>query len=237
MIREYHKRISSRLGREMELLQFGGGGLPVVVFPTSSNRFFEFEDQGMVAALADQIEAGKLQLFCVDSVDTESWYNRAAPPHQRIHRHMQYEQYLVEELVPFIRERNADPRLVAFGCSFGGYHAVNIALRHPDLITGFVSLSGIFDLTNFLGGHYDQDCYYHLPTHYIPNLNDPWYFDRFRRNTYLLASGWDDHCLRENQKLDWVMNEKGIAHQLHIWDTLNCHDWPTWQRMAREYLR
>ena len=80
MNREYHKWFSPRLGREMELLVFGYGGLPVLVFPTSGGRFFEFEDRGMVAALTDRLKSGGLQLFCVDSVDNESWYNRQVPP-------------------------------------------------------------------------------------------------------------------------------------------------------------
>ncbi|MGA3081308.1 MAG: alpha/beta fold hydrolase [Terracidiphilus sp.] len=236
MVREYHKAYSARLGREMELLIFGHAGLPVAVFPTSCGRFYEFEDRGMVAALAPKIEAGQLQLFCVDSVDMESWYNRTAAPRARIARHMRYEESLIHEVLPLIRQKNPDPSLVALGCSFGGYHAANIALRHPDLFTGFVSLSGAFDLTNFLYGYYDQDCYYNLPTHYLPNLSDPWYLDRFRRARYVLATGWDDQCLAQNQKLDAILNGQQIPHQFHVWNAQNSHDWPTWQRMAREYL-
>ncbi len=173
MVREYHKWHSSRLGREMEMLVFGHAGLPVVVFPTSGGRFFEFEDRGLIGALSGKIDAGRLQVFCVDSVDNESWYNKQVSPRWRIARHVQYEEYLLNEVVPLIRQKNADPHLVSLGCSFGGYHAVNIALRHPDIFSGFLSMSGAFDLTNFLQGYYDQDCYFNLPTHCLPNLSDP----------------------------------------------------------------
>lgn len=236
MYREYFKARSSRLGREMELLIFGYAGLPVLVFPTSGGRFFDFEDHGMIEALADRIDAGGLQLFCVDSVDSESWYNHKLLPRLRLARHKLYEEYLLREVLPFLRSRNSDPRLQAMGCSMGGYHAVNLALRHPDLFTGFVSLSGVFDLTGFLEGYYDEDCYFHLPTHYLPNLSDPWYLDRFRRSEYLLATGWDDQCLGANQDLHRILSEKGIAHEFHVWDAENSHDWPAWQRMARQYL-
>jgi esterase/lipase superfamily enzyme len=236
MVREYHKGFSNSLGREMEMLIFGHAGLPVMAFPTSCGRFYDFEDRGMVSALSDKIDAGHLQLFCVDSVDAESWYNRTAAPRSRIERHMLYEEYLIHEVVPLIRERNRDPQLAALGCSFGGYHAVNIALRHPDLFAGFVSLSGAFDLTSFLGGYYDQSCYFNLPLHYLPNLSDPWFLGRFRSSSYVLATGWDDQCLGQNQELDRIMSDGGIPRQFHIWDALNSHDWPTWQRMAREYL-
>jgi len=236
MVREYHKLHSSSLGREMELLVFGHSGLPIVVFPTSCGRFFEFEDREMIAALSGKIAAGEVQIYCVDSVDDESWYNRRVLPRQRIARHMQYEAYVLSEVVPLVRSKNNDPRLLALGCSFGGYHAVNIALRHPDVFTGMLSFSGAFDLSSFFDGYCDKDCYFNLPTYYLPRLSDPWFLNRYKNNTCVLATGWDDHCLTQNQNLDRILNEKDIPHQFYVWDADNSHDWPTWRRMVREYL-
>ena len=220
----------------MEVLIFGHGGTPVVVFPTSSGRFYDFEDRGMVGALAEKIESGRLQLFCVDSVDSESWYNRPAHPRLRIARQKQYDEYIRREIVAFIRRRNVEPQLIAAGCSFGGYHAANTALRHPDAFTGFVSMSGVFDLSGFLSGYYDRECYVQLPTHYIPRLTDPAYLDRILLGKYILATGRDDQCLAANQSFGRILAEKAIPHQLYIWESENSHDWPTWQRMAQHYL-
>ncbi len=236
MQREYHRWFSPRLGRDMELLAFGHGGVPAIVFPSSQGRFFEFEERGMVASVAHKLEQGELQLFCVDSIDGESWYNRDVPPRWRIARQVQYESYLWEEVRPLIRQKNSDAHLITIGCSFGGYHAVNLALRHPDEVTGFLSMSGAFELSGFLHGHYDDDCYFHLPSHYLANLTDGWYLDRYRQNTYVLATGWDDQCLENNRSLAHLLSTKGIPHQLMIWDTWNSHDWPTWQQMASLYL-
>lgn len=236
MNREYLKWFTPRLGREMELLVFGHGGLPVVVFPTSGGRFFEFEDRGMLAAVGGKIESGALQLFCADSIDAESWYNRNAAPRQKIARHLQYEDYLLQELVPLVRARNRDPRLIAAGCSFGGYHAVNLALRNPELFTGFLSMSGAFDLSGFLRGYYDSDVYFHTPPHFLANLDDPRILGLLRRSSYTLATGCDDHCLDENRRLAALLQAKAVPCRLEVWDAWNSHDWPTWQSMAQRYL-
>ncbi len=106
MNREYHKGYSSELHRDMELLIFGHAGTPLLVFPTSQGRFFEYEDRGMIGVLAPKIDAGEVQLFCPDSVDSESWYNKSVHPRVRVLRHLQYERYILHELLPFLRSKN-----------------------------------------------------------------------------------------------------------------------------------
>lgn len=220
----------------MEMLSFGHSGLPVLVFPTSCGRFFEFEDRGMVDAVLEKLEHGNIHLFCVDSVDAESWYNRAVPPRWRIARHMQYEQYLIEEVLPVIRNQNPTPSLAAIGCSFGGYHAANIAFRHPGIFQSMLSLGGAFNPVNFLSGYYDDDCYFNIPLHYLSNLNDPQLLDQLRRNTYVLATGVHDQCWNANEELARVLRDKSIPVRLDVWGDNTGHDWPWWQRMLQEYL-
>src|SRR5690348_18436398 len=106
MQRDYIKEYSHSLGRDMELLHFGHAGTPVLVFPTSMGRFYQWEDFGLVGHMAPRIEAGWLQLWCVDSVDGESFYNKAAPPMDRARRHLAYERYLIDEVLPAIRWPN-----------------------------------------------------------------------------------------------------------------------------------
>jgi esterase/lipase superfamily enzyme len=238
MKREHHKWFSKVLGREMELLTFGHDGLPVIVFPTSQGRFYEFEDRGMVGAMAEGLEGGRVQLFCVDSVDGESWYNRGVPPRWRIARQVQYEQYVLREVVPFLRERNGRPHLATLGCSFGGYHAVNMALRHPYVFTGCLAMSGAYDMKKlgFLNGYYDDDVYFNLPMDYLPNLSDEWLLGQMRRNTYVLATGVHDQCWNDNERLAAVMRARGIPVRLDVWGENAGHDWPWWQRMVQAYL-
>lgn len=236
MRRDYRKWYSPSLGREMELLVFGDQGLPVVVFPTSCGRFFEFEDRGMVGTVEDKIGRGEIQLFCVDSVDGESWYNRDVGARWRIARQVQYEHYLMDEVIPLVRGLNWNRQMATMGCSFGGYHAANFALRHPDVFTACLSMSGQFDMTSFLQGYYDDDVYFQTPLHYLRNQNDGWYFERYRRNTYILATGVEDQCWESNERLAECMRDRGIPVRLEVWGDRTGHDWPWWQKMMRAYL-
>lgn len=236
MRREYHRWYSPILGRDMELLEFGHSGMPVVVFPTSRGRFFDYEDRGMIAATAWKYEQGLLHAFCVDSVDAESWYNYAASPQHRVWRHNQYERYILEEVLPFIRCRNSAQGLAVTGCSFGGYHAVNIALRHPDVITHCISMGGAFDLKMLMGGYYDREFYFHQPLDYLPNLNDGWYWERYQSLCLVLATGENDICLPDNLRLAEVLRQKSIPHWLDVWGNGAGHDWPWWQQMAVKFF-
>ena len=96
--RDYIKEYSHSLGRDMELLHFGHAGRPLLVFPTSMGRFYQWEDFGLIGGLSDFIESGAVQLICVDSVDGESWYAKDRPVADRVRRHLQYEAYIVDEI-------------------------------------------------------------------------------------------------------------------------------------------
>ena len=86
MNREYHKWWSDRLQRDMELLVFGHAGAKVLIFPSRLGRFYEYEKLGLVNTLKHKIEQGWLQLYCIDSIDAESFYCDWAHPHGRIQR-------------------------------------------------------------------------------------------------------------------------------------------------------
>jgi len=236
MQREYKKEYSHELGREMESLVFGHGGQPILVFPSSMGRFFEYEDSGMIGALAGKIEAGQLQVFCPDSIDGESWYNKGAHPGSRIWRHVQYERYILHEYMNFVRWKNCAPQIAVTGCSFGGYHALNFSMRHPDLVLACVTMSGSFDIRSFLDGDYDDNVYFNNPSDYLANMSDDWYLSRYRQMKIVLGTSDWDMCLDANIKMDAIMSAKRIPHWLDIYGDNSKHDWPLWQRMAGKYF-
>ncbi|MFN7925430.1 MAG: alpha/beta hydrolase-fold protein [Bryobacteraceae bacterium] len=236
MNREYHKWHSACLAREMELLVFGHSGRPVLVFPTSMGRFWDFEDRGMIAALAPAIEAGALQAFCLDSVDAESWYATRSAPRSRVMRHEQYEAYVIEEAIPFARQRSTALRVSVAGCSFGGYHAINFALRHPEYVDLALSMGGAFDIRQFLDGYFDEICHRNCPPDFVPGLERERLDQCHDHVSLILATGEADICLGENVCLSRILHERGVRHELDIQGSGAAHDWPWWQQMARKYL-
>jgi esterase/lipase superfamily enzyme len=236
MRRDYHNWYSTRLDRQMELLAFGHAGNPLLVFPTSRARFFEYEDNGMIDAVSGKIQSGDLQVFCVDSVDGESWYNRAIHPHERVMRHIAYEDYVLFEVAPLMKGLSGRERVGVTGCSLGGYHALNFAFRHPDLVSSCVSMSGAFDMKMFMDGYYDNDFYFNNPVDYVPNVTDPWFLDWYRQMQIVLAAGDHDICLGENFRMAHILGTRGIGHSLDVWTGGERHDWPLWRRMALKFF-
>lgn len=236
MAREYFRWYSQQLQRDMELLMFGHGGRPMVVFPTSMGTFFEYEDRGMVEALAPKIDAGEVQLFCVSTVDTETFYADHLHPRQRIDRYLAWERYLVEDIVNFVRHRNGSSTMGVTGCSFGAFHAFLMALRHPDVFTSCVTMGGAFDLKRFLDGYTDMDAYLLSPPDFLPGLGDEWFLSRMRANKWVLVTGENDICRQQTEAAAAMLGAKGVPHSLHVWGHGSIHDWPEWVKMASAYI-
>jgi len=231
--RDYIKEYSPSLGRDMEILHFGHAGRPLLVFPTSMGRFYQWEDFGLVGALTDFIESGSYQLICVDSVDGESWYARDKAPADRVRRHLQYESYIVNEVLP---RMPGTGQAVACGASFGALHALLLAARYPTRVGGYIGLSGAYDTRRWLDGYHDDNVYYTNLIEFLPGLNDDAYLGPMRaQHPKVIATGSDDANVEDSRRLAGLLQSKGIAVGLDIWPGW-AHDWPYWKDMMRRYL-
>ena len=231
MERQYLHGWSPSLGREMELLHFGHAGQPVLVFPTSMGRFYQWEDFGMVGLLARRLAAGRLSLWCLDSVDGESWYSEDRPPDERVSRHLQYERYVIEEVLPHLPDL---PVLV--GSSFGAFHAVLFCLRHPERFRGWIGLSGLYDNSRFLDGFHSDETYCTNPLAFLPGLADERHLAPLRAMSLkVVATGTDDPNVGDSVALAQRLEAKEIEVRLDLWPGWQ-HDWPYWYRMLDQYL-
>ncbi|SDS70541.1 Esterase/lipase superfamily enzyme [Mucilaginibacter mallensis] len=242
MNREYHIWYSSRLQRNMELLVFGHGGRAVLMFPTRMARFYDYENWGIVNALRDRICKGELQLFCVDSIDAESFYNQWVHPSVRINRYIQYEQYILHEVLPFMRSKNGNDNFEVAGCSMGAYHAVNMAMKHPSLFKKVVGMSGRYDLSkqmqdfrDLFDGYHDENIYFNMPRQFVPNLHDCCNLDAIRDMEIVLAIGETDPFISDNKDFSHLLCDKGIPNQLYVWGCY-AHRPKYWRHMVQLYL-
>jgi esterase/lipase superfamily enzyme len=239
MLVEHHGWDSPRLGRGMGIQVYGHYGSPLLVFPTSGGDEYEYAGQGMIAALAHHIDAGRVKFFCVNSVNNDSWYNKQAHPRHRSYRQAMYDAYIANEVVPFIYEHCRTPGvpITTTGSSFGAYHAANTLFKHPDLFRRCLALSGVYDLRRFMDGDYDDNFYFNNPVDYLAGLSDPWYLQQLNQDDIHLVTGtgpFEDSG--PTYRLSEVLRARGINHCLDNWGAEGGHDWPYWKRQMNEYI-
>ncbi len=242
MRREYVNWWSDNLDKKMELIVFGDFGFPYIVFPTSKGRFFEWEDYGMIHALKEKIENKIIKLYCIDSIDKESWYAFHHQPPLRLKRHLQWEDYIIKEVIKFIRKdcRDENIPIGATGASFGAYHAVNFFFKHPSLFKKILAMSGIYDIRFLLHGYHDMDVYYNNPIEFIPNLSDESILSQLRQSLKInLVTGtgaWEENAVSSSKNLSDILNARNIHHNLYVWGPEVEHHWYWWKKQAEMYL-
>jgi esterase/lipase superfamily enzyme len=185
--------------------------------------------------MARRIDEGWLQLWCVDSVDGESFYDKEKAPQERAARHLAYERYLVDEVVPAIRAENAVDFLVTVGASFGAFHALALVTRRPDIARKAIGLSGAYDVSRWLGGLREGDAYFVNPLAFLPYLGDERYLEPLRNAEIVVATGREDQNVEESRRIVALLQEKGVPATLHLWDGWS-HDWPYWKEMVDMFL-
>jgi esterase/lipase superfamily enzyme len=236
---EHHGWHSPRVGRPMGIRVYGHYGHPLLVFPTSGGDEREYEGQGMVAALGHHIDAGKVKLVCVNSVNNQSWYDKGAHPRHRSFMQAMYDAYIADEVVPFIYEQCQTPGLpiTTTGASLGAYHAANSLFRHPNVFRRCLALSGVYDIRRFMDGDYDDNTYFNNPVDYVSNLSDPWYLHHLAQDDIRLVTGtgpWEDS--RATYRFSGILHARGINHSVDDWGPEGGHDWPYWKRQMNEYI-
>jgi len=241
-MRRRHEMLPSRaMGRRVHVWCYGHWGAPLLVLPTAAGFAHEWEAQGMLDAIRDLIDDARLKLYCPESNIAETWTNKEAPLEHRAARHRAYEEFLISELIPWIRADcgSTEMRLAITGASFGGFYAANFALKYPEIFHYALCMSGRYDLTEFTGGASNQDVYFNNPMAFVPNLGGE-ALERIRLNTHLaLVCGqgpWEEGCIEETHRLADLLAAKGISHERDIWGHDVSHGWAWWQRQARLHL-
>lgn len=230
---------SPRLEKEMPIAVYGHYGFALLMIPTASADYLEYERYHLIDTLRPFIEQGKLKIFSINSVNNESWMNNELPPRQKSVRHQQFNSYVFEEVVPFIKNATSSHTpIITCGASFGALHSMNLFLKKPDLLSGVIALSGVYDLTEYTHGYFDDDVYFNSPQHYIPNLTDHSVLEQIRRSNHLRIFSGSGPYEAPNAARSFasLLYNKGINYELDIWGSEWPHDWNTWLTVLPHYV-
>jgi esterase/lipase superfamily enzyme len=238
MERQLTSWYSPSLGREMPIAMYGHYGFALLMVPTAAADYLEYERFQLMDHLVPFVDAGKVKVFSVNSINTESWLNKQMEGAHKAIRQNQFNDYIYNEVVPFIKNNTSpDTPIIVTGASFGALHSMNLFLKRPDLINGAIAMSGVYDLTEYTEGYYDEQVYYNSPIHYIPNLNDHYTLEQIRRGKLIMATGQGSYEDPEaNRRFSSVLHTKSIPHELDLWGHDVTHDWPTWRKMLPHFL-
>ena len=232
---------SPALGRRAHVWCFGDVGTPVIVFPSNAGVAHEWQQSGMVDALGRHLARGGMKLYCPESNISVS-FSGEGPLCARMERHRQYEHFILETLVPFIREdcRAPQARMVATGCSMGAMYSALFALKFPEVFKSALCMSGRYRGASYIkGGGYSDELYFNDPLAFVPNLEGA-ALERVRRQTHLtLVVGrgpFENNCIPETIELGSWLHKKGIPNHLALWGHDSRHDYTWWRRQAAHYL-
>lgn len=237
---EYIREYSPILDREVEFKRYGYSGKPVLVFPSQDGDCNQYESFGMIDVLSDFIEQGRIQVFCVGSVDLESWSDLNGNPRYRIEMQEKWFEHICYEMVPRIQYISWRSDIIVTGCSMGGAHAGILFFRRPDLFDTLISLSGEFDARMFFGNYMDDLVYNNSVVDFLRDM--PWdhpYLNLYRQKNIIICIGqgaWEGELLPSNRELDRILCEKQVPAWFDYWGFDVAHDWPWWRIQIRYFM-
>jgi esterase/lipase superfamily enzyme len=237
MNRQYIKLPSSILGQEMEMLTYGNSGKPMLIFPSQEGRFYDYENFGMIDTLAPFIAMEKIKVYCIDSIDHESWFSKGSY-RDRVTKAYDYEKYIAQEVIPFIRNNgHGQAGIIAHGCSFGAFHAANFYLRFPKEFDSGIALSGCYDI-GFASPEPDNyDTYYFSPSRFSSSFSVK-EIEKLKKNLLIVCAGqgpWEEWN-EEAKALVSNLQTENIPAILDLWGFDVSHDWPWWKKMIVYFL-
>lgn len=240
MLKEIIKNTSINLDREMEYIRYGNSGKPVLVIPSQDGKPIDYENFGMVESLSSLITEGTIQLFCVDSIDVETFSSSEGNIEDRMKKHEKYVKYIYEEIIPEIHNKTNRKDILVTGCSMGAIHSAILFFRRPELFSSMLGLSGGYNLEIFFNEYMSELVYINSVTKFIKemDINDE-KLQEYRKKKIVTCIGlgnWEEELIPSNYVLKEVLEEKEIPAKINFWGKEVYHDWIWWKKQIQEYI-
>ncbi len=243
-MRREHWVLPSLATGPMNVIAYGHAGLPVVFIGAEQSSAWDFEQRGLLDAVAWLLDQGRLRLYAVDTYDHASWRNDSIGREDRARAHQRFEDFALADLVPAVhRDCGWLAPIAVTGPSLGAFEAVDLCLRRPDVFPVAVGMSGIYDLDHIGWGDRGDTFYFHNPMDYVAGMSGA-HLDWIRSAArVVLAVGtgmWEDDsasgALNATLRFAALLAEKGIPHELDVWGEDSPHDWPAWRAQIAHHL-
>ena len=228
------------------MLVYGHWGRPVLAFPSQQGPAWQYEERGMVDAIGDLLEGGRVKLYAVGSFDSGSWYREDLTLEERARQHGRYEDWILNQVAPFIAsDTGGGGEIVVTGVSFGAYHAANFTLKHAHVFPLALCQSGVYDVSVVAGGREGTErgdaVYFNNPADYVTQLGGDhleWLRGRARLMLVCGQGQWEDTtgALDSTRRFATLLGDKGIRHELDLWGHEVPHDWPAWRAQFAHHL-
>ncbi|SKB57596.1 esterase family protein [Dyadobacter psychrophilus] len=239
MQREVTGWYSPALNKNMDIAVYGHYGIALLMIPTAASDYLEYEQNGLIESIAPYINAGKVKVYCINSINAESWLNPYMHGYDKAVRHQLFNDYVIKEVIPFIKDTSSqNNEIIAAGASFGAMHAANLFFKHPDYIHGIIAMSGCYDLSQYTDGYYDDNVYFNSPVHYLPQLKAEWHLSMYRdsRHIHFVTGSGAYEVPEYSRAISSILTSKNVPHELDIWGPDMPHEWWVWKRMLPYYL-
>ena len=230
------------VGGEGGVIVYGNYGRPLLAFASEKGPRWQYEERGMIEAVSGLLEAGRVKIYAVESFDSASWQAEDLPLEERARRHGVFEDWILNQVVPWIFEDCGGPQeVIVNGCSFGAYHAANFALKRADVFPLAICQSGVYDVSRVGWGEPGDTVYFNNPIDYVAHLHGD-HLDWLRGSVNLLLvcgqGQWEDTtgALESTKQFAGLLGEKGIRHELDLWGHDVPHDWPSWRAQLAHHL-
>ncbi len=229
---------------DLAVVRYGSWGRPVLLFPSEGGSARDAEHNGMLDAVRFLVDAGRMSLFCVDSLDRWSWSDGDLPTEERARRGQTYTAWLSEQVLPWLLDQvGGGQEVITVGVSLGAYHAVHLTLQRADVAPLAIGLSGNYDPSTWNGwGELGDATYFANPTAYLSNMDgDHLQWVRSRVSVLLVVGqgAFEEsptRSLSSTRAFADLLERKGIRHDLDVWGHDSAHDWPWWQRQLAHHL-
>jgi esterase/lipase superfamily enzyme len=232
MQKHTHTWHTSRLPAPARIAHWGHFGTPVLLFPTAGGDYEEVERFHLVTALRPLIEAGRAKVYSVEGLPARAWLTGVHPFKHCAQFQNQYQAYICEEVVPYIRrdcQSDDSLEIIVAGAGIGAFYAVASLCRDPEVFRTAIAMSGTYELTAYLRDGSDRQ--------YGPCAVRGAQLDRAQQRFVLLATGEGDYERpAETQRLAAELSARGIPHRVDLWGRDHHHAWNTWRAMFPRYL-